>query len=427
MKNYDEIAINELKPYENNARLHSEEQIEKIINSINEFGFIAPVIIDENNMILVGHGRTEAAKRAGFEKVPYRRITHLTDEQKRAYILADNKLSDMGDWDMDMLNIELEKISLNMEQFGFDSIEEPDIDINEDGFDFDDYTQEEVKAKLGDIYQLGQHRLMCGDATKTKDVEKLMNGETADLIVTDPPYNVDYSSKNKFLNYSGKGNHIQKSILNDNIQDFELFLCEAYGNMVQSLKCGGAIYVWYAEKEGVIFRQKLSDAGVYVHQTLIWVKNSIVLGHMDYQCKHEPCLYGWKEGAGHYFVDERNRASVIEDKIDFDKLKKEEAIQMLKELYDDGISTTVIHENKPLASELHPTMKPLKLLARLINNSSRENEIVLDVFGGSGSTLMACEQLNRKCYMMELDPFYVDTIIKRFEDYTGQKAVKING
>lgn len=268
---------------------------------------------------------------------------------------------------------------------------------------------------------------MCGDATKTDDYEKLMNGEIADLIVTDPPYNVDYSSKNKMLNYSDKGNRIQRPIQNDDIQDFEEFLSKAYKNIIYYLKCGGAIYVWYSEKEDVIFRQKLIEAGAYIHQTLIWVKNNFVLGRMDYQPRHEPCLYGWKEGAGHFFIDARNRTSVIEDKIDFDKLKKEEAIQMLKELYDDGTSTTVIHENNPLASELHPTMKPLKLLARLINNSSRENEIVLDVFGGSGSTLMACEQLNRKCYMMELDPFYVDTIIKRFEDYTGKKAVKING
>lgn len=422
---YPTIAIEDLKPYENNARLHPQEQIDKIENSINEFGFITPVIIDENNMILVGHGRTEAAKQAGLKEVPYKRVTNLTDEQKRAYILADNKLSDIAEWDEELLQMELDNITLDMSAFGFDDLMEQEFEVNDDDFKINDIEEKEPISKQGEVYKLGEHILMCGDSTESKDVETLMGGELADLVLTDPPYNIDYSGKNERLNKADKGNRNQREIKNDNISNFSEFLYSAYKNMVDFTKEGGAFYIWYAHKEEVTFRQMLMDAGVLIHETLIWAKNHFVLGSLDYQPKHEPCLYGWKQGAGHYFIDERNNATVIEDRIDFDALKKSEAIQLLKDIYNDNIATTIIHENKPHVSDLHPTMKPVTLMARLIRNSSRQREIVMDLFGGSGTTLIACEQLNRRCRMMEYEPIYVDTIINRWEQYTGKKAERI--
>ena len=249
-----------------------------------------------------------------------------------------------------------------------------------------------------------------------------MNGIKADMVMTDPPYNVDYSSKNEMLNFSDKGSRIQKPIENDKIDDFEKFIYDAYKNMVNNTKEGGAFYIWHSEKEDIAFKEQLIKAGVYIHQTLIWVKNNFVLGRMDYQPKHEPCLYGWKEGAGHYFVDDRSQSSVIEDeKPDIKKMKKEELVKLLEEIYSDKVSTTVIKENKPQVSDLHPTMKPIKLLAKLIKNSSKKEEVVLDLFGGSGSTLITCEQLNRKCYMMELDERYVSVIVNRWLNFTGRK------
>lgn len=410
------IAIKDLIPYENNARTHSEEQIEKLTNSIEEFGFINPVIIDENNMILVGHGRIMAAERVGIDKAPCIRVTDLTEDQKKAYILADNKLSDMAGWDLDLLNEELETIELDMSLFGFEDITEDDIEINEDDFEFNEDEVREPISKRGEVYKLGNHYLMCGDSTNADDVEKLMNGNIADLVVTDPPYNVNISNSEGM------------TIENDNMQDeaFSDFLNAAFYNLSNVLKEGGSFYIWHGDSESINFRISCMNNQLLVKQCLIWVKNNFNLGRQDYQWKHEPCLYGWKEGASHYFIDEFTNSTVIEDKgIDLDKLKKDEAIGMLKQIYDNGISTTVIHEDKPLKNDLHPTMKPINLLGRLIRNSSKKEEVVLDLFGGSGSTLIACEQLDRNCYMMEYDPVYVDVIIERWEAFTGKEAEKI--
>ena len=416
-KEIEYLAIKDLTPYEKNARTHSEEQVEKLKNSLEEFGFINPVIIDENNMILVGHGRIMGAKKLGIETVPCIRIKYLTDDQKKAYILADNKLSDLGGWDLNLLNEELLSIDLDMSLFGFEEIEEPEIEITDDDFNIEDLEPiKEPKSKRGEIYKLGNHYLMCGDSTNPDDVEKLMNGAVADLVVTDPPYNVAVSNS--------QGMTIENDDMSD--ADFKEFLNKSFYNLNKNLKEGGAFYVWYASKEHINFETELNNNGLQVRQCLIWVKQHFNLGRQDYKWKHEPCLYGWKDGAGHYFIDEFNHPTVIEDKIDFDSLKKEEAIQMLKDIYNDGISTTVIHEDKPTINDLHPTMKPLKLIARLIRNSSKENEKVLDLFGGSGSTLIVCEQLNRQCYMMEYDPVYVDAIIERWENFTGEKAVLLN-
>ena len=421
------VDINSIKPYEKNAKLHPEEQIEQIKASIQQFGMNDPIgIWSKENIIVEGHGRLLACQELGYKEIPVIRLDDLTDEQRKAYTLAHNQLTMNTGFDLDILNQELADISIDMQEFGFDEIEEEEVEIEEDNFEINS-VEEEPKAKRGDIYKLGNHILMCGDSTEEKDVLKLMNGHIADLVVTDPPYNVDYSSKNEMLNYSDKGNRIQTPIKNDNIKDFEKFLSNAFKNMAKVTKEGGVFYIWHSEKENVTFKNKLREAGIYIHQTLIWVKNNFVIGRMDYQPKHEPCLYGWKEGAGHYFIDSRRKTTIIEDQLDFDSLKKEEAIEMLKQIYDDGISTTVIHEDKPTRSDLHPTMKPLNLMARLVNNSSKKGELVLDLFGGSGSTLITCEQLDRVCYMMEYDPKYVDAIIERWEQFTNRKAEKISG
>lgn len=422
--------IESIKPYENNAKIHTEEQIEQIVKSIKDFGMNDPIAIwSEDNIIIEGHGRLMACKKLGMTEVPIIRLDDLTDEQRRAYTLIHNQTTMNTGFDIDILNEELGNIDIDMSEFGFEDITEDDIEIEEDGFNFEEELPPKAKSKLGEIYQLGNHRLMCGDSTNPEDVEKLMNGKIADLVVTDPPYNVDIGIEDieeaKIRKRRLDGKTLQNDKMDD--EDFKLFLDKTFYNMNEVLKEGGAFYIWFASREHINFEMALNNNGLTVRQELIWCKNSLVMGRQDYQWKHEPCLYGWKDGAGHYFIDSRRKTTIIEDQLDFDSLKKEEAINMLKEIYADGISTTVIYEDKPTRSDLHPTMKPLSLISRLVNNSSKNGEIVLDLFGGSGSTLITCEQLNRKCFMMEFDPIYVDTIIKRWEDYTGQKAVKLNG
>lgn len=412
------IPINDLKEYENNAKIHTEEQVEQIKKSIQEFGMNDPIgIWGKDNLIVEGHGRLMACKELGMTEVPIIRLDNLTDEQRKAYTLVHNQTTMNTGFDLDILQQELDSLSLDMSEFGFEDFNEDDIDIKEDGFEFDEEKPKpEPKSKRGEIYKLGNNILMCGDSTNPDDVEKLMNGNIADLVVTDPPYNVNISNS--------EGMTIENDNMDSN--EFYNFLLAAFNNMSNALKEGGAFYVWFASREHINFESALKENNMTVRQELIWVKNSLVLGRQDYQWKHEPCLYGWKDGDGHYFIDDRSQSTVIEDKgLDFDNMKKDEAIELLKKIYNDGISTTVIHEDKPKKNDLHPTMKPLNLLARLIKNSSEKEQIVLDLFGGSGSTLITCEQLNRKCFMMEYDPIYVDTIIQRWEDFTGHKAVKI--
>ena len=434
---YETVEIDKLIPYKNNARTHSEEQIKQIQASIREFGFINPVLIDGGFNVIAGHGRIIAAKNEGMTEVPCVFIEHLTEAQKKAYIIADNKLAENAGWDYEILKTELQglqELDFDIDVIGFDGDEVEGIinfteidDIQEDDFVFTE-DEKEPLAKEGQIYQLGRHRLMCGDSTKSEDVARLMNGNTADLVVTDPPYNVDYGSKAESINKYGY-EFSDRHIANDHMSEHQFtdFLESAFKNMADNLKSGGAFYIWHASTTLYEFETALRLNNLKTRQQLIWNKNSFVLGRQDYQWKHEPCLYGWKDGEAHYFIDDRKQTTVIEDKkIDFNKLKKEELVGMLEDIYSDKISTTVINENKPSRSEEHPTMKPLGLLSRLIKNSSKQGEIVLDLFGGSGSTLMSCEQLNRTCYMMELDPKYCDVIIDRWEQFTGQKAVLLD-
>ena len=379
--------INDLKKYHKNAKKHPKEQVNRIANSIKEFGMCDPIgVWGKDNLIIEGHGRLMALKKLGYTEAPIIRLDHLSEEQRKAYTLAHNKSAE-SEWDFEILSDELKSIvDIDMMEFGFDlSLDEEEPKVIEDEIP---EIPVEPKAKYGDIYQLGNHRLMCGDATVLEDVRTLMNDNKADLLLTDPPYNVDYEGKTKD----------SLKIKNDNMGDnqFKQFLTDSFSNANDVMKEGASFYIWHADSEGYNFRSACKDVSWKVRQCLIWNKNTMVMGRQDYQWKHEPCLYGWKEGASHNW-------------------------------YSDRKQTTILEFNKPNKSELHPTMKPLDLFAYQMKNSTAKGDIVLDLFGGSGTTLMVSEQLDRNAYVMELDPRYVDAIINRWENMTGSKGVLLNG
>lgn len=412
----EKVKIADLLEYKNNAKEHPQWQIEQIVESIEKFGFNDPIAIDENNIIIEGHGRLYALQEMGAEEVECIRLSHLGENEKKAYILAHNKLTMNTEFDADLLAQELGEIEgIDMSSFGF--LMDPLIEVVED--DFDDEAaieQPEPIAKLGDVYQLGEHFLMCGDSTDFIAVKKLCGEALMDLLVTDPPYNVAYEGKTEDA----------LTIENDNMDDakFREFLKAAFACADGVMRPGAAFYIWHADSEGFNFRGACRDIGWTVRQCLIWNKNQMVLGRQDYQWKHEPCLYGWKDGAAHYFVDDRNLLTVLEEESELKKMSKAELINYILEIQEQT-ATTVINEVKPSRNGLHPTMKPLRLIERLVRNSSKKGENVLDLFNGSGSTLMVCEQLGRRYYGMELDPRYVDATIERWEEFTGKKAVKI--
>lgn len=410
------LSLNEIKPYKNNPRIN-DDAVKMVAKSIEEFGFKNPLIVDSNKIIIAGHTRLKAAEKLGIEEIPVIIADDLTEDQANALRLVDNRTSELAEWDFEKLKQELDNINMSMHEFDFnyDELNIEDLKpIEEDNFDLDEALQEiqEPKSKLGDVYQLGEHFLMCGDSTKSEDVLKLMQGNKADLLLTDPPYNVAISNSEGL------------TIENDNMSkdEFKVFINSALKNASEFLKLGGAFYIWYGDSEDIAFRTACFNNDLTIKQCLIWVKNNFNLGRQDYQWKHEPCLYGWKEGAAHYFVDDRTQDTIIEDKINYQSMSKDQLKDYVKELLQDRCSTTIIREDKPLKNDEHPTMKPLKLMERLIKNSSKRNEIVLDLFGGSGSTLITCEELERICFMMEYDPIYCDVIIKRWETLTGKKA-----
>lgn len=380
--------IDELIPYANNPR-HNDDAVFAVANSISQFGFKVPVVVDKENVIVCGHTRYKAAQKLGLKTIPCIIADDLTPDQINAFRLADNKTAELADWDMSKLEEELEGLAndFDMEDFGFTELETLDEPSEIADDDFDDAPPEDPKAKRGDLYQLGEHRLLCGDATDQNDVERLMGGDKADLYLTDPPYNVAYVGKTKDA----------LTIQNDKMADgdFRQFLVDAFSAADAVMKQGAAFYIWHADSEGFNFRGACNDIGWKVRQCLIWNKNSMVLGRQDYQWKHEPCLYGWKDGASHNW-------------------------------YSDRSQTTVIDMDKPSRSADHPTMKPVQLFAYQIQCSTKPGDIVYDSFGGSGTTLIACEQLQRKAMIMELDPRYVDVIIKRWEILTGKSAVLMN-
>jgi len=367
--------ITELKEYENNPR-NNDAAVDAVAKSIEEFGFKVPIVVTSKNVIIAGHTRLKASIKLGLLEVPCIIADDLTDEQVKAFRLADNKTAELASWDFSKLEEELSLIEMDMLQFGFEDLES-DIPDNatDDDFDPDTEIPEVPVSRKGDLYVLGKHRVLCGDSTLKEDVDNLVNEKLVDMIFTDPPYNVDYEGT------AGK-------IQNDKMEDstFYLFLLDAFTNMFENTKKGGAIYVCHADTEGLNFRNAYKNAGYKLAECLIWVKNALVLGRQDYHWRHEPILYGWKEGAAHYFIDDRTQDTIWE-------------------------------YNKPRRNEEHPTMKPLELVGKAIANSSRVGETVLDLFGGSGSTLIAADQLGRSAYLMELDEKFVDVIIKRFIRY----------
>lgn len=424
MQIYDK-PLGWLTPYENNPR-NNDEAVDPVANSIKEFGFKVPIVATSDGEIINGHTRWKAAKKLKLKTVPVIIADDLTEEQVRAFRLADNKVAEIAQWDIELLLSEIESVdNLDMTLFGFTDSdytlddfedEETDTDISEDEIESEGDSVSSVE--YGDIYQLGRHRLMCGDSTSAGDMKELIDGEKIDLYVTDPPYNVAYEGKTEEA----------MTIKNDSMDDasFRQFLRDAFSVADKHLKPGGAFYIWHADSEGLNFRAAVKETGWLLKQSLVWVKNSIVLGRQDYQWKHEPCLYGWKDGASHYFVDNRSLSTVIEE--DEDNLKemtKGELISYIKTMQENS-PTSIFYEDKPARSDIHPTMKPLKLIARCVLNSSKKGERVLDSFNGGGSTLMVCEKTERIYYGMELDPVYVERTIKRWEEETGQKAEKIN-
>lgn len=384
--------VSELIPYVRNARTHSEAQVAQIAASIREFGFLSPILVAEDNTILAGHGRLAAAQKLGLKKVPCVKENHLTETQKRAYIIADNKLSLNAGWDNELLAVELSELEgadFNLDLLGFDeaelsSIFDADKDVNEDDFDVEKELEEPCFSKTGDMWTLGKHRIICGDATKLETFKTLLENTKVNLVVTDPPYNVNYEGS------AGK-------IKNDNMEDdkFYQFLFNSFVNMEQAMADDASIYVFHADTEGLNFRKAFQDAGFYLSGCCIWKKPSLVLGRSPYQWQHEPCLYGWKKKGKHKWYAGRKETSVWE----FEKSKK---------------------------NADHPTMKPIALLAYPIKNSSMTNSLVLDPFAGSGSTLIACEQTGRICYAIELDEKYCDVIVKRYIEQVGNdKSVKV--
>lgn len=426
---YQVRPVSALKPYEKNARTHSAEQVEQLTRSIKEFGFTNPLLIDETDRIIAGHGRLQAALALGMSEVPVIILTGLSEAQRRALILADNKIALNSGWDLKLLTEELADLKLegyDLTLTGF-SLEEIDgmTSVLVDERDPDDAPDvpAEPKTKPGDVYVLGPHRLVCGDSTSMENIDRLMRGELADCCWTDPPYNVAYETK------AGK---IANDDLNDN--EFRDFLSGAYGCAFAALKPGAAIYVAHADTEGLNFRATFRAAGFKLSGCLIWRKDSLVLGRSDYQWQHEPILYGWKPGSRHRWYGGRKLTTVIDLDQDRMPFKRRDDGRYEIRLGDtvmviDGAATieelvpSVINEPKPKRSDGHPTMKPVALIERMLRNSARPGDLVIDLFGGSGSTLMAAERLGMCARLSELDPGYCDVIVARWEAYTGRKAV----
>lgn len=427
------VPVDQLTPYEKNAKTHDETQIRNIAKSIRQFGFTQPLVIDRDGVVVIGHGRLAAAKEIGLTEVPCIRREDLTDEEIRELRLLDNKLNE-SPWDVELLAADLQGLTFEGYELDFEVPEDLEpVDVQEDNWAPDLDTETEIQP--GEIWALGDHRLMCGDSTDPDSIKNLMGGAEADLLLTDPPYNVNLggdSNGHPEMHSEMKARKRRtdgKIIKNDQWEDdaaFVAFLVRSFTAAKEVMRPGAAFYIWHASTETDHFHEAAEESGLQVRELLVWVKNTFAIGRQDYQWRHELCHYGWKDGAGHYFAPTRKETTVVEDQIDPDKMSKKELQDYLREiLNEERTPTTVLHEDKPTRSELHPTMKPVKLMARQIRNSSRPGEIVLDPFGGSGSTLIACEQMGRKCYTAELDPQYAQTIIDRWEEFTGRKAVRI--
>lgn len=413
------VKISEVKSNPNNPRLIKDDKFEKLVKSIQDFPQmlqIRPIVVNDNMVVLGGNMRLKACKEAGLKEIPIIKVNDLTEDQQRQFIIKDNV--GYGEWDWDDLanNWDVDELT----EWGLDipgfineeviaEVLEDDFDVPEGGIETD--------IILGDLFEIGEHKLLCGSSTETDTWSRLFGDKLCDMVMTDPPYNVNYEG--------GTG----LKIMNDQMTNdsFYQFLYDFYTALGSFTKAGGAWYVWHADSEGANFRQAFKDSGLLLKQCLIWVKNALVMGRQDYHWKHEPCLYGWKEGAAHYFTDDRTKTTVIEDIVDFKKLNKKELLDLIKQVTSDKQKTTIIHCDKPSKNDVHPTMKPIKLLAPLIENSSKIGELIADGFLGSGSTMVASHQLKRKCYGMELDPKYCQVIIDRMIKLDPNIKIKKNG
>lgn len=387
----EQWAIEKLVPYAKNSRTHSEEQVAQIAASIKEWGFTTAVLVDESGSIIAGHGRVMAARKLGMASLPVMVAKDWSDAQKRAYVIADNKLALNAGWDNDLLALELGELGdlgFDLELTGFTDEEIKalmPVEVTEGLTDPDEAppVPENPVTVPGDVWVMGQHRLLCGDSTSVDDLAKLCEGQMVDMWLTDPPYNVAYEG----------GTKEKLTIQNDSMGDdqFRQFLRDAYTAADTVMKAGAVFYIWHADSEGYNFRGAAKDAGWTVRQCLIWKKSSLVLGRQDYQWQHEPCLYGWKDGAGHLWASDRKQ-------------------------------TTILEFDKPARNGEHPTMKPVALFEYQLLNNTKGGDIVLDSFGGSGTTLIAAEKNGRVARLMELDPKYCDVIVKRWQDFTGKIA-----
>lgn len=438
-----EKPLDWLHPAEYNPRVElqpGDPEYERIKRSIETFGFVDPIIANADGTIIGGHQRYNVLRDLGYDSADVV-VVNKTKEEEKALNIALNKIS--GEWDEEKLYellMELDLSDIDMQLSGFTHSELEGLKVKFDNLeasedeDFDEVQAEEearknTRSHRGCVWILGEHRLMCGDSTDANDVRTLMNGAEADLVITDPPYNVAYGDKVEDTSEAMgiEVNREQSQILNDNMSDeaFAEFLGDFYLRTATAMREGAAIYVFHADSNGLVFRQKYEDAGLKLAQCLVWEKNTFVPGRQDYQWRHEPILYGWKEGAGHYFINDRSQDTVfLEDELDFDAMKKSDLIayiEQIRQAYAD--QTSVIFEKKPARNDIHPTMKPVSLIGRLMKNSSRQEWAVYDPFGGSGTTLIAAEQLNRRAYLMELDEVFCDVIVKRWENFTGQTAI----
>lgn len=383
--------VDDLIPYALNSRIHSDAQVAQLAASIREFGFTNPVLIDDQNNLIAGHGRLLAARKLGLNEVPAILVTGLDDRRRRALVIADNKLALNAGWDEEALRVELEDLAADFsELMGFTDDELAELlkgNNQTEGLTDEDEVPEAPEVPItveGDIWVLGNHRLMCGDSTSIEALEKLCEGQLVDMWLTDPPYNVAYEG----------GTKDKLTIKNDNMNDdqFRLFLRDAYIAADAVMKAGAVFYIWHADTEGYNFRGAANEAGWIVRQCLIWKKSSLVLGRQDYHWIHEPCLYGWKEGAAHLWAADRKQ-------------------------------TTILQFDKPSRNAEHPTMKPVELFEYQMLNNTKGSDLILDSFAGSGTTVIACEKHGRQARLMELDPKYCDVIINRWQDFTGQKAI----
>lgn len=439
---FETRSLSDLHPAEYNPRVPltpADPEYQSIKRSIEEFGYADPIVINADGTIIKGHQRRTVLMDLGYTEVEVIVLDIQDKAKEKALNVALNKIT--GKWDNAILKDLLLELDLEGYDFSVTGYQRTDLEdliqlidvpaeAQDDNFDPEAAAANipEPNTRYGDIWQLGRHRLMCGDSTDPTDVAALMGGDKLDLMVTDPPYNVAYGAKTDFMADSGRG-HGHNSIANDDMDEasFYSFIRAFYENAVEAMRPGAVIYVFHSDTHGLTFRQAFEDAGLKLSECLIWEKNAFTLGRSDYQWRHEPCLYGWKEGAGHFFVKDRTQDTMLlEDTPDFKKMSKQELLAFIDKIFRDyKDQTTVLFENKPARSKEHPTMKPIPLIGRLINNSSKPGWLVGDFFGGSGSTLMAAEQLGRTAYLMEYDERYVDVIINRWEQFTGEKAVKL--